>query len=408
MSLQPVLQIVHVSDLHFKDTHSGDAKLLESSWAILERAMRGLAKKYNWFNWHEGTHGHYSQAPDAFSLFLAEDLVQKDLARNRQAEWFHQRADRPPTWLVDTGDLSAFGDQPAIDLGRKWLKRWCTELGAADFRSLVGNHDAWAGCHPAFSITAPAQITNAQRNLQQHADWNRSSWVSNPLTASLPGSRAKIELYALDSVCWGPRVNTFALGHIGSSALRRLVLQVSSVGAQDNFRILASHHPVSFPWRKDEITAAGVLPAMRLLNARKVGSRLENAVGTPDVGPLAHLILSGHTHHAWPTRDLPAAVDGIQQDCLGAYQLQLVTGALILNTSHLQQKARARSPFARPKAFSNYSVGGVRFRAQILRFYFDAARPWEVVMYRIPVLSVNCSKYRRGRPSRTVLYMQAP
>jgi len=80
---------------------------------------------------------------------------------------------------------------------------------------------------------------------------------------------------------------------------------------------------------------------------------------------------------------------------------------LILNKAHV----RARIQDARilkSEAFSNLSVDRNLFKAQVLRFYFEPVRPWEVVMYRIPVYSANGSIYRQGAPSRTILYMTAP
>jgi len=97
----------------------------------------------------------------------------------------------------------------------------------------------------------------------------------------------------------------------------------------------------------------------------------------------------------------------IRQDRLGDYQIQLVGGPLILNKAHV----RARIQDARilkSEAFSNLSVDRNLFKAQVLRFYFEPVRPWEVVMYRIPVYSANGSIYRQGAPSRTILYMTAP
>src|SRR5690242_19562024 len=108
---------------------------------------------------------------------------------------------------------------------------------------------------------------------------------------------------------------------------------------------------------------------MKMFNTDEVAVRLRNDKCEPDVGPLAHLILSGHTHNAWPVGDLPTTVSGIKQDQLGDYQLQLIGDAMLLNTP-LVSNQNKRGVFAgKLDTFSTRNRG--RCAAQVLRFYYD-------------------------------------
>ena len=53
----PVLQIIHVSDLHFCDGYSDQAKLAREGrmWRLW---LRRVIEKRDWFGWHEGTLDH--------------------------------------------------------------------------------------------------------------------------------------------------------------------------------------------------------------------------------------------------------------------------------------------------------------------------------------------------------------
>jgi hypothetical protein len=402
-TLEPVLQIVHVSDLHFKDVGSTDGKLLHQEWSVFNRAFRRVVKKRNMWSWREGTQGHYFAAPEAFSDYLTSELIPQG------PEWFVAQGEKrkPPTWLVDTGDLTAFGDVAAIKLGNSWLTRWAQELKADEVRSLTGNHDAWAGCHPAFCLWNPATLEAAQKALKALPQWISAAWLANPLVAKLPGG-GEIQLYALESIYWDPLFNLRAVGYVTEESLTELAKQAGlrDPGTRRTLRIVGFHHPVTYPWSEDEVRFLGVNCLMRMLSDDSTAERLSNDRGVPDIGPLAHLILSGHTHGAWPTR-LPDSVCDVRQDPLGSHQLQLVAGALLLKHAP-RAPPSGTSTLIRPQAFSDTLIDRSRCRAQVLRFYYDEERPWELVMYRIPISTSSGSKYRQGKPSRTVLYMQAP
>src|SRR5947209_17664369 len=147
-SPQPVLQIIHVTDLHVKHITANLAqKLYAKKRRIGARIIQNLIESHHLFGWQEGTQGHYPRAPEAFRLFL------KDLKNNDQ-RWFSEPGDKDSaqTWLLDTGDLTAFGDEDSIEKGKAYLETWLKELGGVRYRALFGNHDAWPEAHPMAAI----------------------------------------------------------------------------------------------------------------------------------------------------------------------------------------------------------------------------------------------------------------
>src|SRR6187549_3459113 len=104
----PVLQILHISDLHFCDGFSDQAKLAREGrmWRL---RLRKILEKRAWFGWHEGTLDHDDTAEAAFLEFL-QDMRASD------GEWFPDDEGKanPPTWLIDTGDGTTFGDQASM------------------------------------------------------------------------------------------------------------------------------------------------------------------------------------------------------------------------------------------------------------------------------------------------------
>src|SRR5579863_10560197 len=130
----PVLQIIHVSDLHV--VLSGAPPRAVRS---LKRALRRAGLRSWWEFLEDGTAGHDTFAPFVFSELVARVTV-------RDPVWSN-----PPTWLVDTGDQTTFGDPPSIAGARGILAGFAnaarpTLSGA--LANLPGNHDAWPDGFP--------------------------------------------------------------------------------------------------------------------------------------------------------------------------------------------------------------------------------------------------------------------
>ena len=96
---RPLLQIIHISDLHVGDAYDDKAAI-----AQLERTVRGglrdVIEHLDLFGWREGTLTSDVTAIHAFEDFLTG-------LRTHDTEWFSSdRANgTPQTWLLDTGDL---------------------------------------------------------------------------------------------------------------------------------------------------------------------------------------------------------------------------------------------------------------------------------------------------------------
>ncbi len=375
---KPVLQIVHVSDLHVKTINTNPMHPLNKDGMAIRRSALRAIRKHNLLGWDEGTQGHYPQAPDAFASFLS-DLKAKDTL------W-----SKVPTWLIDTGDRTAFGDAGSISEGEKYLQQWAKALGNCPYLSIYGNHDAWPGTLPALNHEA---ISDQRKHVHAQPGWDPVNWRANPLTIEIMDGTASIELFAADTICWGVKKNTCAVGELDSACLEALHSRFKTYPPRKSLRILATHHPLAFPWQPDETNKNG-LDIMRLLNDEACIRRFSNEGPViNEFGPWFHLFLSGHTHRAHPSHGHTANVVDIHQASLGDYQLQLVGGPLMLNK-------RAENIGAYPPASKDFTPATVdtsSCQAQILRFY-ASLKDSSLIMLRLGVYShEGGAKYAFGQ-----------
>ncbi|MBQ0942278.1 metallophosphoesterase [Ideonella sp. 4Y16] len=396
---KPVLQLVHVTDLHVKHITANPAHALTGRGRWLARKAQRLVEKWDVANWNEGTQGHFPSAPESFRRFLVE-------WRRRDPLWRDA-----PIWLVDTGDRTAFGDAASLQEGARYLSLWQQALGNCPLRSLYGNHDAWPGTLP---LLLPDQIDAQRRWISATDGWSPVDWLRTPLSVPLPGGQNAIELFALDSVCRHSLGNTRAIGELDPGAVEALVarMRISSRSGVGGLRILAMHHPLAFPWERHEVRQAGVLATMRLKNDERMTAVLRNdSNDPPDFGPLMHLVLSGHTHLSHPASGLSGDVTSIHQGGLAPTQLQLVGGSLMLNKSRRAARGSQDSDTVEDRSLADFvpaTVNAVRCQAQILQFMACAAEPEHLLMLRTPVLSVDGSRYEAGEPDGTKLVMSSP
>lgn len=397
----PILQIVHVSDIHFKHKAASADHALNGRRRCFARLFHRMVEAFDLFGWHDGTQGAYPKAPESFRRFL------KDW-RARDDRWYGAAgdADSAQTWLVDTGDLSVFGDDASLQGGQEHLASWRAELGGCALRTLFGNHDAWPGMLPIYALLgfSPSEIDRQRARLAGYPEWNQSRWLAAPLSIAIPGTEAfggsSIELYALNSVCWRAIANTLAVGNIDDADLATYVdglrNQAAAQPTQRNLRIIAMHHPLVFPYTHSESHALGVLPVKVLLAADDRARKLRNDANDPKgLGVLAHLFLSGHAHASFPAGALPDSVTAIRQGELASWQLQLVGGPLMQNRAD-DAASRSSVPTAPSDRGSEQFVPGLldphNCQAQILRFSSHPERG-KLTMTRIPVRSVNGSVY---------------
>jgi Calcineurin-like phosphoesterase len=297
---EPFLQIVHISDLHVIDPRSSNAVAVRGRIRGLRGVSTGIAE---WIA--DGTAPHDNLAVPLFKEFLKE--VTKD------PEWAECKA-----WLVDTGDLTSLGDQGSLDLGCSYLNEFVTVC--PDVGSTYGNHDAWPGKLPLFAaggaITAQSQVLSARQYVVASPRC--------PLSTTIPRGAGQVQLYFVDSIIHDRWKNTMALGEISTnqlSALQSLVDQNFDAKRHD-FRILAVHHPVHYPPPRPH-------NQMAMRNDKNVAAVLD----TPSPAgayPLAHLVLSGHTHYLYPPHgELPRQASLCIHPPLGSDQCQLVVGSLM-------------------------------------------------------------------------------
>lgn len=370
----PVLQILHISDLHVSEGVPDKAMLAREGrrWRLV---LRQTIQRHNWFEWHEGTLAHDETAEARFEEAL-RDLRAFDDA------WFGGTGTQAPqTWLVDTGDLSTYGDHASIQAGWHKLQRWRAALGNCPMRVLYGNHDAWPGTLPGLAGGGWRRQAELQRSrLAEYPEWWQERWL-NPLCVDIPDTDHQIELYALNSISFDVHNNLRAIGTISQEALQRLALAIQHEKrrrpSSKSYRILATHHPVAFPYDPD-MTSVPWLPlikTMHLAGADTITAFLKHDTAAdipPDLTPYIHLFLAGHTHASFPGTPLPRTVKEAYHGPLGERQMQCVVGPLMLVRDR-QRVAQGRLPqiidTANP-AFPQSKIYDANQQCEILRFFY--------------------------------------
>lgn len=253
----------------------------------------------------DGVAPHDSLALRLFTVFLNEISLKDPI-------W-----SKCKTWLVDTGDLTSLGDHASLELGRKYLGELtgvCPESA-----SIYGNHDAWPGTFPL--LGSRSAFADQVRAL------NAQFTVAAPgltLRAHIPHADGEVHLYSVDSIRHGRVVNSLALGKVRKLQLdsfKTLVDQNYQPNRHD-LRILAVHHPVHYPPPRPR-------GQMSMTNDSAVAQQLD-IPSASGAYPLAHLVLSGHTHFLFPKHgQLPPQPALCLHPELGNDQCQFVVGTLM-------------------------------------------------------------------------------
>lgn len=355
--LKPLLQIIHISDLHIvcpgNNAWPGLRKLLRRT-GRLPNPLRALHEKLR-----DGTAPHDYLAEDKFVNFVKAITLQDQVWKNHA------------TWLVDTGDLTTFGDSGSIVYGQEFFRKLTGCCQAAS--QLYGNHDAWPNTLPCL----------ARNDIDSHRRELRKSYFPTilpapPLAIMSPDKQLAIQLFNLNSVLHDWRENTLALGEIqedyywqhGRTAptpdaqiieLKKLI-DTTPCEAKHQLRVVTTHHPVFFPPPRPSAS-------MVMKNDADIAYKLSGPAGKKSP-PLAHLILSGHTHGTYPDKGLlPPSTRNISQYPLSDDQIQLVVGTLF---QHRYGKSNSQD-------FNSVNP----HQCQILRFFYSPKRPQEVLMDRL-------------------------
>jgi 3',5'-cyclic AMP phosphodiesterase CpdA len=329
MGLEPIVQIIHISDLHIVTEWADEAnrtlqrltylerlreRLEESSWPFRKGIVNRLRR------WEErlrhGTAPHDPQATEKFFEYIARRAASDE-------EWADQ-----PTILLDTGDLTTYGDRASLWEGEVFLRQ-LRDVAGAELITMRGNHDEWPGDLPCFRPTA---IPSHRARVRQEMAF----WFNHPTVRSFSSRSggAQVQLFTVTSVTSDFVRNSLALGHVAQDEMEAVFEQMtlSHRPHVPTLRLLALHHPVSHqPADKSALE-------MILLNQGSVAQILAEA-NRDDQRPAIHVVISGHTHVRFPDhptdpwdRERPVTLPLRATECrhapLAHGQCQLVAGSL--------------------------------------------------------------------------------
>ena len=312
---EPVLQIVHISDMHLTDP--------EFKPMVSETFLKRLLTKFDVFKpalpnsmkqrWEaifdraqrmkvileDGFWGHEPKAVK---------IMAKDIAR-------HALDDRKlwkgvPIWLIDSGDQSTWGDDLSLDMGLSLIQQSAKALNSKYYTRIHGNHDTWP-------TQFPLGGTKAKRN--QHRSKLRTQHFKDDYPSiddfyvPIPGTSSRISLSRLNSAVHTRKTNALARGYIREDKyweqrsrprINHQLDRLYEIADRNNsnrtydLRIVLSHHPINARFINTKAGRHG--KAIELNNAKAIARGLSTPRSSLGGEPLAHLILSGHTHAVYP------------------------------------------------------------------------------------------------------------
>ncbi|HSS20663.1 MAG TPA: metallophosphoesterase [Pyrinomonadaceae bacterium] len=345
---KPFLQIVHISDLHVSDPKSAEAAGLRNWIRKLRKVLPDEIMKLI----EDGTAPHDQLAVGLFKRFLTE-------ITSNDPDWAQCK-----TWLLDTGDLTSLGDQNSLKLGKFYLgelKKVCPEQAG-----VYGNHDAWPGKFPAWAASSDF---DDQKKVLAGQDYT----VGSPglaLTVPIPHGHGDVRLFFVDSIKHDRINNTLALGEVGTPQLGafRTLVDLNYQADRRDLRILAVHHPVHYP-----------PPRSSFQMSMKDDANVAKEIDTPAPNgpyPLAHLVLSGHTHYLYPQHgSLPLQPSKCIHPDLGDDECQFVVGTLMQLDKY---DLRGRWPH----------------QCVVLRLYYSPSDPSVLLMERLLAARQTGLEYR--------------
>jgi hypothetical protein len=261
-----------------------------------------------------------------------------------------------PTWIIDTGDHSTFGDPASLSCAQQYLNGFASTLSSrgpgTSVNNVHGNHDAWPDNIPLLARSKISAHTNMiKRPPSSYAVQMAQASIRTPLAVM----GAEIQLYTIDTVNDGFWQNTWARGIVNKSQLTGLdTLIQGQQGPSEalHLRILATHHPIHYPPQRPKY-------AKVVADSASIGKRLSNPQN------YIHLVLSGHTHALYPKHGkLPDSMRACDHYPLDNDQCQLVVGSLMQF-----DRFGKRWPHAH--------------QCQVLRFYQDPSEPLIVILERL-------------------------
>lgn len=307
----PVLQIVHVSDMHLIHPDSQKAKKTKAQHRLhfaFEKFKNILPSRIRPY-WSE-----ISQTAESLRAVLSSGFDGHDNSSIEELiEWFGRvRGDEvwsnTPTWLIDTGDQTTFGDDESLDYGLQILGKLSAALGGVPYTRIHGNHDAWPGKHPL--------ISNKKQREKHKQKLRRKHFIADypsmpQLSHKIPELDCTIDVYSLNSVVHSWLKNGLARGEIKEDKFwqkrtkARDGVQISALEelaksrTPNCLRLVLSHHPINLEY-PHVLKYLSSKFTMGLSKAGKISNALSKAKETLGSQPLAHLILSGHTHKLYP------------------------------------------------------------------------------------------------------------
>ncbi|MBI4863393.1 MAG: metallophosphoesterase [Candidatus Riflebacteria bacterium] len=294
---EALIQIVHISDLHFQAENESYQGACERTSL---RAWGDHFERIGWPKWAAWCKDARENIGSGEPEFI--DEFERSLDKLMTPVW------KDKTWLVQTGDLTAMGGHVSVREMNKRLGSICTSRNVRMF-SMYGNHDAWPRAFPAMAALARPFIVWRSLSTHDQLTWLRESgcfhdtYPVNPAFVTAKDERTHLlELHLVDTITNHPILNTFGFGLTGTFGdyargrpgvqLKQLVKRLDEPSGGRCVSVIACHHPVH-----DNCPEVNRYQ-MRLLDAQVVADSLAGTTHAREGHPT--IVLCGHYHACHP------------------------------------------------------------------------------------------------------------
>lgn len=344
------LKIIHISDLHlfvdeygFNRDSNEKARITNNLQFIMQYKLTPALIKSKLI-------GDLLNHHSSDTLIAFEDTLSQIINNKRSEE---------KIIVIQTGDVEAYGfsgdDNNPLPGFKYWEAQKNNYSKDVVFVDLYGNHDVWPGGVPFLMINKVEKAIEYVRKRPEFKD-------ALPILIKVQMNSYRIEIYPINTVCFGWPLNTLSVGKIqtdypiregyqsqyplskGKNPIKEIIA-LSDREKRNNknepaIRILVMHHPPHY-FRSDKWTD---LFGARLLSRIELKQLFYNK----DIK--FHIVSGGHRHLVDPPESkCPLGNSGQPQEPLPDTLIQLVAGSTTQEVSVKEIVAGSTTQQARVK-----------------------------------------------------------
>jgi 3',5'-cyclic AMP phosphodiesterase CpdA len=237
MPYVPIVQLLHISDLHMGPPKTKD---------LVQRVRNAVRQKYPILGPLIVREAKGFASHDKKALEFLEASISHHINAPDQDKW------RAISVLVVTGDLTTWGDQINMKLAQQRIRQISNRAGITTEPVVIyGNHDVWPGTWPGSAEEPELAAAHSRLRDPKTGDFPET-WPLGPLwTSPLKHLGGEFGIYSLNSIIHERTRSVLAQGNIGKDRYWESVAahlndqtKVLIATAKPGVRALLTHHPI--------------------------------------------------------------------------------------------------------------------------------------------------------------------